>query len=181
MSDRAPSEPRIARVDPAAADAPLRGSFDHFMQTRGKVPNLFRITAHRPDIGRTLADHLDAVMGAGEVDQQLKELIAVRVSQLNGCDYCLASHTTLAKRLGATQAQIDAVGAGDLSDFAARWQAPLAVAAAMTADRGRVDDALYARLDADWTPAQIIEILSVIGAFNYFNRFANALCIPPTR
>lgn len=80
-------EPRVSRVEPAAADPSLRESFDDFMKTRGKVPNLFRITAHRPGIGATLSAHLDAVMGPGEVDRKLKELLSVRVSQINNCEY----------------------------------------------------------------------------------------------
>lgn len=175
------SEPRITRVDPAAADASLRASFDQFTRVRGKVPNLFRITAHRPEIGRTLADHLEAVMGPGEVDPLLKELLAVRVSQINECEYCLASHGTLARRLGATAEQIAALAAGDLSGFAESWQAPFAVATAMTTDRGHVSDALYAQLSASWSPSQIVEMLAVIGVFNDFNRLANALRVPPTR
>ena len=80
-------EPRVSRVEPAAADASLRASFDDFITARGKVPNLFRVTAHRPAIGATLSAHLDAVMGPGEVDRRLKELLSVRVSQINNCEY----------------------------------------------------------------------------------------------
>ncbi len=80
-------ESRISRVDPAAADPSLRESFDDFLKTRGKVPNLFRISAHRPAIGATLSAHLDAVMGPGAVDRKLKELLSVRVSQINNCEY----------------------------------------------------------------------------------------------
>lgn len=80
-------EPRVERLDPAQVDPSLRESFDAFMRTRGKVPNLFRVSAHRPDIGRTLSAHLDAVMGDGEVSKQLKELLSVRVSQINNCEY----------------------------------------------------------------------------------------------
>lgn len=80
-------EPRVTRVDPAAADPTLHESFDGFIRARGKVPNLFRIAAHNPPVGRTLSAHLDAVMGPGTVGELLKELCAVRVSQLNGCEY----------------------------------------------------------------------------------------------
>jgi alkylhydroperoxidase family enzyme len=80
-------EPRVTRVDPDTADPTLRESFDGFIRARGKVPNLFRIAAHNPPVGRTLSAHLDAVMGPGTVNELLKELCAVRVSQLNGCNY----------------------------------------------------------------------------------------------
>ena len=54
---------------------------------RGKVPNLFRVAAHCPEIARTWSEHQRAVMGPGHVPVVLKELISVRVSQLNDCEY----------------------------------------------------------------------------------------------
>lgn len=174
------AEARIARVDPAQADPTLRESFDEFIRVRGKVPNLFRITGQRPAIGRTLAAHLRAVMDEGDVPTALKELLAVRVSQVNDCEYCLASHSRLAKRAGATDAQIQALAGGVVNDVEPTWRAPLRAAEEMTRDHGAISDATYEALRADWSEPQIVEIVSVVSLFNLFNRTANALRIPPT-
>ena len=80
-------EPRVSRVGADHADESVRAVFDAFMRERGKVPNLFRVAAHRPQIVTTLRAHMDAVMGPGTVDLLLKELLAVRVSQINNCEY----------------------------------------------------------------------------------------------
>jgi alkylhydroperoxidase family enzyme len=83
-------EPRIERLDAAEAmraDEALRDPFQRFIDERGKVPNLFRVAAHRPAIARTLAAHMRAVMSGGEVSELLKELLSVRVSQINNCEY----------------------------------------------------------------------------------------------
>ena len=83
-------EPRIVRLNADEAmrsESSLRETFQRFIDERGKVPNLFRIAAHRPDISRTLADHMRAVMEAGDVSRLLKELLSVRVSQINNCEY----------------------------------------------------------------------------------------------
>jgi alkylhydroperoxidase family enzyme len=83
-------EPRIERLDADAAmrtDESLRAPFQRFIDERGKVPNLFRVAAHRPQIARTLAEHMRAVMGPGDVPMLLKELLSVRVSQINDCEY----------------------------------------------------------------------------------------------
>jgi alkylhydroperoxidase family enzyme len=83
-------EPRVARRDAEEAmrsDPVLRDSFQRFITERGKVPNLFRVAAHRPEIARTWSEHQRAVMGPGDVPVLLKELISVRVSQLNDCEY----------------------------------------------------------------------------------------------
>ena len=80
-------EGRLPRVTPEAAPEEMRGVFDRFMRERGNVPNLFRVAAHRPAIGETLAAHMRAVMGPGQVDVRLKELISIRVSHINRCEY----------------------------------------------------------------------------------------------
>ena len=84
MSD---DEGRLTRIDPEAAAEEVRPSFERFMRERGRVPNLFRVAAHRPSIGATLAEHMRAVMGPGTVDVRLKELISIRVSHINRCEY----------------------------------------------------------------------------------------------
>lgn len=86
-SDR---EPRVARLDAEQAmrtEPLLRDPFQRFIDERGKVPNLFRVAARRPQVARTLAEHMRAVMGPGEVPELLKELLSVRVSQINNCEY----------------------------------------------------------------------------------------------
>lgn len=78
---------RVPLLAPADVDGKVRAIFDAFMHERGNVPNLFRAAAHRPPIVETLMAHLRAVMGPGEVSTLLKELLSVRVSHINLCDY----------------------------------------------------------------------------------------------
>lgn len=51
----------------------------------------------------------------------------------------------------------------------------------LTPTPGLVPPSSYAALEQHWSAAQIVEITSVICIFNFFNRFANALDIPPTK
>ena len=83
MSD----EPRVRRLSAEDVGPATRAIFDAFMRQRGRVPNLFRVAAHRPALGETLFAHMQAVMGDGEVEVLLKELLAVRVSRINNCEY----------------------------------------------------------------------------------------------
>jgi alkylhydroperoxidase family enzyme len=80
-------EPRLVRIDPVDAPDALRPTFEAFVRDRGRVPNLFRIAGHAPRVAASMAKHLEVVMGAGEVPVLLKELLSVRVSQINLCDY----------------------------------------------------------------------------------------------
>ncbi|MDB4884624.1 MAG: hypothetical protein JWN79_62 [Gemmatimonadetes bacterium] len=78
---------RLSFIDPATAPEVLRPTIDAFVQSRGKVPNLFRVAAHAPEITAKLAALQGAVMGQGEVPVLLKELLSTRVSHINLCDY----------------------------------------------------------------------------------------------
>jgi alkylhydroperoxidase family enzyme len=79
--------PRLSKLAPDQADAASRQVFDQFMRERGNVPNMFRTVAHRPEIMRTMNQHFFAVMNTGTVSRKLKEMISVRVSHLNHCEY----------------------------------------------------------------------------------------------
>lgn len=48
---------------------------------------LFRTMAHRPELMRHSMQLLEAAMRSGTVEPQLKELLAIRVSQVNHCFY----------------------------------------------------------------------------------------------
>jgi alkylhydroperoxidase family enzyme len=87
----------------------------------------------------------------------------------------------LARRQGATDAQLDAVARADYDAFEESWRSALRYADEMTPTPGIVSDATFGELAASWSPTQIIEITAVICMYNFFNRFAHALNIPVTR
>ncbi len=80
-------QPRISRLKREQLDAESQAIYDHYMQVRGNVPNMFRTVAHRPEIFRTMIAHFRAVMETGTIPVKLKELAIVRTSQLNTCEY----------------------------------------------------------------------------------------------
>jgi alkylhydroperoxidase family enzyme len=78
---------RITRLEPSQVDDQVREIFDAFLKERGNIPNMFRTVAHRPLILKSMIAHFKAVMGTGTVGAKLKEMLFVRVSQINHCDY----------------------------------------------------------------------------------------------
>ena len=78
---------RIRRLPPDQVAPPIQELFSKFLAERGNIPNMFRTAAHRPEILETMLAHFRTVMGPGTVPVPLKEMLAVRVSRLNACDY----------------------------------------------------------------------------------------------
>jgi uncharacterized peroxidase-related enzyme len=173
---------RIPTIDYADADPAAREIFDHYKQERGNVPNMFRTVAYRPEILRTMIAHFRAVMETGTVGAKLKELVIVRTSQINQCDYCLNSHTQLAQRYGWSEQQLaDLANFRTRTDFNEREKAALELAERETLDSTGIDDAFWARLREHFEEGEIIELAAAIGLFNYFNRFNNSLKMEPTK
>ena len=78
---------RLNRLGPDQVGADIRSLFETFLKERGNIPNMFRTVAHRPEILNTMLAHFRSVMGPGTVPVALKEMLAVRVSRINSCDY----------------------------------------------------------------------------------------------
>ena len=76
---------------------------------------------------------------------------------------------------------LDGITAADYGALEPSWRTAMHYADAMTPTAGIPSPETFADLRSHWNDAQIVEITAVIGLFNYFNRFAIALDIPPTR
>lgn len=94
----------------------------------------------------------------------------------------MASHTALAKQQGVSQALLDAMYHIDAhrDEFTPAERAALALAERMTTDAHGVDEEVWASVREHYDEGQIIELAAVIGLFNYFNRFNDALRVPIT-
>ena len=92
--------------DEAASDE-ARAVFDAIREARGGdyVNNFWRALAHDPAMLRATWDRLQTVMAPGALDPMVKELVYIAVSTVNGCSYCVHSHTAAARARGMTDAQ----------------------------------------------------------------------------
>jgi AhpD family alkylhydroperoxidase len=64
----------------------------------GSVPNLFRVVANSPGALEGYLG-LNSGLAKGMLDGRTRERIALAIAEMNGCDYCLAAHSYLAKTL----------------------------------------------------------------------------------
>lgn len=174
--------PRISRLGRKDVGEQAGAIYDRYMRQRGNVPNMFRTVAHRPEILATMIAHMEAVLNTGTLPTSLKELVIVRTSQLNGCEYCLASHSLIAKKLGWSEEQIAGLTAFETrDDFSAAEKAALRLAERLTRNERPLNDEEFAELRQFYDEGEIIELMAASGLFNYFNRFNNLLAMEPTK
>ena len=67
-----------------------------------EVPNFWKMLANDPNELERTWSSLKEIMKKGALDPVTKELIYVAVSITNGCEYCIKSHSSAAKKKGAT-------------------------------------------------------------------------------
>jgi AhpD family alkylhydroperoxidase len=81
--------------------------FDDIRAVRksGFVNNFWRVLAHDPVTLKRTWESIKQVMGNGALDPLTKELIYVAVSTVQGCEYCIRSHTAAARAKGMTPEQ----------------------------------------------------------------------------
>jgi AhpD family alkylhydroperoxidase len=94
----------VKLIEYAAASAEVRAVYDDIMATRKTdyINNFWKALASHPPTLRRTWDSVKEVMTPGALDPLTKEMIYVAVSASNGCNYCIASHTTSARRQGMT-------------------------------------------------------------------------------
>jgi len=93
----------------------------------------------------------------------------------------MEAHTALARQLGVSEALLDALYHIDEYRhlFTPGELAALRFAEVMTTSARDVDENLWDELQAHFDDGQLVELATVIGLFNFFNRFADALQILP--
>ena len=87
----------------------IRAVYDDIMATRkvASVNNFWKVLANDPANLRRTWESVKQVMGPGELDPLVKELVYVAVSVTNNCEYCIHSHTASARGKGMTTAMFN--------------------------------------------------------------------------
>ena len=96
--------PIFKPIQESEAKGKVKEIYDEIKTTRQitEVPNFWKMLANDPnELDRTWSS-LKEIMKKGALDSMTKELIYVAVSITNGCEYCIKSHSTAAKKKGAT-------------------------------------------------------------------------------
>jgi len=139
------------------------------------------------EFGRTGADTLKALAAVSKsaldrgLDKALSELIKLRVSQINGCAFCIAYHLKVLRGLNFDQAKLDTVAAWrEAALFSDGEQAALAWAEELSLMAGATPrDETKAALAAHFTPDQIIGLNITIASINGWNRLAVSMGFIP--
>ena len=121
-------------------------------------------------------------LGKSGLPQELIDLVYLRVSQINGCAYCIDMHSRDLLKLGLAVEKLVLVPvwreAGEV--FSVRERAALAWAETVTrVAETHVPDAAYEAAAAEFTEKELADLTYAIGLMNAFNRLGIAFRMTP--
>lgn len=129
--------------------------------------------AAAPEMLKPMMD-LEAAVAASGLEHSLLELIKTRVSQINGCAFCIHMHTRDARKAGESEERLYLLSAWrESSLYTPRERAALTWAESLTlvAQTG-APDADYEAMRAEFDEAEALKLTIAIGAINIWNRLA---------
>lgn len=170
---------RIKTLEKGQIAPGVRPIYEEIEETFGWVPNIFKTYAHFPPLLKANWEKVKAVIMAGSLRRELKEAIALVVSDANACQYCIVAHGLALQQLGFGRESIDALVKNlEGSGFQPKDQKILEVARKSTRDANGVTDQDIAELrKAGWSESEIVEAQGVMELFTGFNKFLDSLAV----
>lgn len=167
---------RIALVSPADTTGERQQLLAQIQGAFGATPNMFKAVANSTAALTSMWGSFGA-LGGGVIGAKLGEQIAVAIADRNECDYCLAAHTALGRKAGASAEEMSAAQAGRSDD--PKTAAALRFATAIVNNRAQIGDEDVAALrQAGFDDEAIVEIMAHV-ALNLFTNYVNvALQVP---
>lgn len=168
----------MARLPYADLNAPeAQPLVRRIVAERGSVLHLYQMLMHSPPLAEGWLNYLTAVRQKLSISGALRELIIMRVAQLNGAPYEAAQHGPIALKEGVTPAQLEALAEWPASPlFDDTTRAVLRLTDAMTRD---IHFAPEITQDVRQALGErgLVEVAATIGAYNMVSRFLEALQI----
>lgn len=126
-----------------------------------------------PEPYRLLA-RLNEYLGKSTLGPALVQMIFLRVSQINGCSYCVVAHARELRLLGEPNDRIDGVaGWREAPFFDARERAALNWAEVLTAvAQTHAPDSDYDGMRHSFAEREVVDLTFAIGLINAWNRIA---------
>lgn len=140
--------------------------------------NIFKVFGHTPELGTVFTDLIMAILKDGEIDWVTKELIILKATHRNDCQYCVVQHETLSKRLGISEEKIQDIAGDRYKDsphFTEAEKALMDLTVQIGVDANHLSKELWDRLHKHFTEPQIVEAVFTITIYIAVSKFGDAL------
>lgn len=156
--------------------------FDICQEKLGLVPNVLKAYAFDIDkLNAFTAMYNDLMLGQSGLTKLEREMIAVAVSSVNRCFYCLTAHGAAVRELSGDPVLGEALVMNyRVAELSEKQRAMLDFAVLMTEASHTIEEEdRQALRDVGWTDRDIWDIAAVASFFNMTNRMASAVDMRP--
>jgi uncharacterized peroxidase-related enzyme len=162
---------RLHTTTVAEATGPAADVFGAIRRALGVVPNAYVGIGSNSPVALSAALDLDGALKQGSLAARDIEVIKLAVSELAGCDYCLAAHTLAGRRAGLSAEAMLQVRQGAATGDA-RTDALVTFVREVVSTRGTVPEAVVRKVQAAGvTDAQIADALLAVASITFTNLF----------
>lgn len=143
----------------------------HMKAPPGKAATRVNYFEQSPELAKKLTE-LIVVARHGAIEESIRDLVAIRTAQINGCSFCLDMHVKQAKIHGERELRLYHLAAWrDSTLFAPRERAALAWTEILTRlpEQGVPDD-IYERVRTQLSDKEISDLSFIVVANNSWNR-----------
>lgn len=168
----------VSYVEREDADAETKLFYDDAEDRFEMLLNIFKVFGHTPELGKAFTISVMAMLKDGELDWVTKELIILKATHRNECQYCVVQHETLSKRLGISEEKINDIGDDRYRSsphFSDAEKALMDLTVQIGVDANRLSKNLWDRLHQHFTEPQIVEAVYVITQYIAISKFGDAL------
>jgi len=150
---------------------------ERIVKERGSVLHLYQMLLHSPPIAEGWLNYLTAVRQKSTLHGALREMVIVRVAQINGAQYEADQHIPIALKEGMSQQQVDELENWQNSAlFSEKEKRVLALTDGMTRNV-QVDKQVINDLQTHFSNQELVELVATVGAYNMVSRFLEAFGI----
>jgi uncharacterized peroxidase-related enzyme len=148
-----------------------------FLEYSRNFKGVVDVFMHDPSGYLPFAQLMAAIMsGTNELSKPQCEMIALRVSALNHCHYCVGSHRAVLANMGVDAATISSAESGHSVD--AILQALLDFAAKLATSPGQIAQSdVDAVRQSGWSDQSVEDVIRVVSLFSFLNRLVDGLGI----
>ncbi len=170
----------LPMVDPLPAE--IQKYFDICQEKLGMVPNVLQSYAHNIEkLNAFTAMYNDLMLADSGLSKLEREMIAVVVSSINKCYYCLTAHGAAVRALSGNPTLGEQLVMNyRVAELDARQRAMCDFAALMTTSSNQIEESDRVALrQVGFSDQDIWDIANVAGFFNMTNRVASATAMVP--
>lgn len=168
----------VSYVERENADTKTQEFYNKAEERFEMLLNIFKVLGHTPELGSVFTDSVMAMLKDGELSWVTKELLILKATHRNECQYCVVQHETLSKRLGISEEKIADIGDDRYQaspHFTDAEKALMELTVQIGVDANRLSKDLWDRLHKHFTEPQIVEAIYVITQYIAISKFGDAL------